>query len=205
MKHILLATAVLFFGCQAGAQDSLFPELKNVQTAAPAVQPAEQPAPAADTSSESVTDNQTPAQAESAPVPTRPVNPNPTPARSNTPGNQDDKKSGPENLIIELSDGEIVVPTVEYMQFCTAKITLYNNTKQDLDSLAVVFDYTPYKVPYTFSGIPAGESAQGNVALMGKGCQSLLREVNVTVTSCKLGDWTEAQCKNKLTYRLFRP
>ncbi len=184
MKHILLGAAALIWGLSVQAQESLFPELKN---SAAQPQSVEEP----------VAQSQEGQMAE--PVVGASLNQPVGEEADQNEADEEGKKTG--DLLINITDVTIVVPPVEKMQFCTGIITLENQTKETVNAISLQLDYGKMVLPYTFSGVPAGDNVRGNFGMAGFACQNLTQVPPIKVVECSVGDWTKEQCQSRIKYK----
>lgn len=115
-------------------------------------------------------------------------------------------------FVFKPTEIQAVMPTIQRFSFCTAQLTLSNNTEYNLKELGVILQYTPVELPHTFTNLSMGASESGAIALGGDACETLTRIPNVVVKTCKAVqlvddngrkkevELTQEECQSKVKY-----
>ena len=125
----------------------------------------------------------------------------PTPKKENE--EEDEKKKEKKEQVLEIHPHavQIITPvTGQNNQLCVGRMTLENKTNHTLKALRVLLTYGGVEVPYEFSNLGPDESVTGQISLMGRACQDLIKQVPVKPVICKAEGISDSECKSMVKY-----
>lgn len=184
MKLFLISLSVLLIGSSALAQSQgLFPELNGrIQTPRPVpTAPVETDGVARPTTPTSLfpelkTNHQLEQEAENAMQP----------------------MSG--NLRLVIDNVNSTLPPARNFSYCSATMTLENETSRRLESLTVSLTFGETGVQLSFQNVDKKARQKQDLTLAGNICQSILAMPQMEVVSCKMTGVSEDACKKRVEF-----
>lgn len=104
------------------------------------------------------------------------------------------------NLRLVIDNVNSTLPPARNFSYCSATMTLENETGRKVDSIEIVLTFRESKVKMNFKNVDKKGRQTQDLTLAGDICQSILTVPLVDVTSCKMVGVSEDACKKRVEF-----